>query len=86
MYKRQAQYDENVPTIKQVLGYDNGEKITTPSDIIKYFEALQKFAPDRVVIKDYGKTWEGRGLINAFVESGEKISRFVEIGANSIAL
>ena len=30
-----AQYDENVPTIKQVLGYDNGEKITTPSDMIK---------------------------------------------------
>ncbi|MBN8646378.1 MAG: zinc carboxypeptidase [Caulobacterales bacterium] len=81
-----AQYDENVPTLKQVLGYEHGEKITNPSDIIKYLEALQKFAPDRVVIKDYGKTWEGRRLVYVFVGSRENISRLDEIRVNSVAL
>lgn len=85
-YWPNAQYDSNVPTIKQVLGYDHGDKITTTSDLIKYLEALQNFAPDRVIIKDYGKTWQGRRLVYAFIGSKENIKKLDEIRANSLAL
>lgn len=85
-YWPNAQYDANVPTIKQVLGYEHGEKITSTADLIKYFEALQKFAPDRVIIKDYGKSWQGRRLIYAFIGSPENIKNIETIKANSVAL
>ncbi|MBN8649372.1 MAG: zinc carboxypeptidase, partial [Caulobacterales bacterium] len=85
-YWPNAKYDANVPTIKQVLGYEHGEKITNTADLIKYFEALQKYAPSRVIIKDYGKSWQGRRLIYAFVGSEENIKNLEKIRANSVAL
>jgi Zinc carboxypeptidase len=85
-YWPQYDYDPNVPTLKQVLGYENGEKITTPDDIIKYLEALHAYAPNRIIIKDYGKTWEGRRLIYAFVGSEQHISNLDKITANSVSL
>lgn len=81
-----ADYEPNVPTIKQVLGYEHGEKITSAADLIKYLEALQKFAPNRVIIKDYGKTWQGRRLIYTFIGSEENIKNLDKIAANSVAL
>lgn len=81
-----ADYDPMVPTIKSVLGYEIGERISTHGDIIKYFEALEAALPKRVKIKDYATTWEGRRLIYAIIGTEEQIANLNVISANSLAL
>ena len=72
-------YDSSIPTVKQVLGYDSGERITSHSNVIKYFETLSKAAPDRMKLFDYGESWEGRRLIYAAISSAENINRLDEL-------
>ncbi len=72
-------YDPSVPTQKQVLGYDPGERICPPADIVRYLEALAAAKPDRIKLRDYGKTWEGRRLVYAVVGSAANVKRLDEI-------
>ena len=69
-----SQYDNAIPTFTQVLGYDVGEKITNHSDMIRYFEALERAAPNRIKLFEYGRTWEGRKLIYLAIGNNENIS------------
>jgi hypothetical protein len=77
-----AQYDSSIPTIRQVLGYDPGERIASPEEICRYFDALQKAAPERVRIFEYARSWEGRRLIYAVIASAGNINRLDEIKAS----
>ena len=72
-------YNSSVPTVKQVLGYDSGERITSHSNVIKYFETLSKAAPARMKLFDYGESWEGRRLIYAAISSTDNINRLDEL-------
>ena len=74
-----ATYDASIPTVEQVLGYRAGDELTSPEDIIRYFEALQSAAPDRVVIREYGRTWQNRKLIYVAISNPENISRLDDI-------
>jgi hypothetical protein len=58
-----AQYSTNIPTHNKVLGYNVGERITSYADMLRFFEALETAAPERIKLFQYGKTWEGRKLI-----------------------
>jgi hypothetical protein len=68
-----AEYDSAIPTVEQVLGYKSGDEITSPEDMIRYFEALEKASPARIKIFDYGKTWQGRRLIYAAISNEKNI-------------
>lgn len=81
-----ADYDPSIPTVKSVLGYTSGEKITTHGDLVRYFEALAEAAPDRIKIFSYGETWEGRKLIYAAVSSPQNISTLDDFKANMQSL
>ena len=70
-----AQYDPAAPAIQQVLSYGPGERITTPENIVRYMEALAKYAPDRVRIFDYAKSWEGRRLIYVAIGTPDRIKQ-----------
>jgi hypothetical protein len=74
-----AVYDPAVPTAQKVLGYDFGERISSPADIVKYFHALAAAEPARLKIFEYGKTWEGRELIYAAIGSEANLRRLAEI-------
>lgn len=74
-----AVYDPAIPTVEEVLGYSTGDRITRPSDVIVYFEALAKAAPDRIVITEYARTWEKRPLIYVAVSSAANVARLDEI-------
>jgi hypothetical protein len=76
-----AAYDPKIPTFRQVLGYDPGERITTYDGIARYMQALASAAPARMKVFDYGETWEGRKLIYAAVGSEANIRRLAEIRA-----
>jgi hypothetical protein len=70
-----AQYDPATPAIQSVLGYEPGEHITTPENIVRYMEALATYAPDRVRIFDYAKSWEGRRLIYVVIGAPDHIKQ-----------
>ena len=77
-----ADYDPSIPTIKSVLGYHPGERITWHADAIRYFEALAKTAPERISVATYAKSWEGRELVYAIVTSAENMARIDTIKTN----
>jgi hypothetical protein len=76
-----AKYDPAVPTLRQVLGYDTGGRITSHEDIVKYLEALAA-RTGRLRLFDYGKSWEGRRLVYAAVASETNIKRLEQIRAD----
>ena len=55
-------YDARIPTLKQVVGHETGQVISTPEQITTYLEALAKAAPERTRLAKYALTWEGRPL------------------------
>ena len=77
-----AQYDSSIPTIRQVLGHEPGERIAPPEEIHRYFEALAKAAPERVRLYEYARSWEGRRLMYAVIASPDNIGRLDEIKAS----
>lgn len=81
-----ANYDPSVPTVKDVLGYSLGEKITTHADMVTYFEALQAAAPNNIRSWKYGQSWEGRDLIYLALSSEENIAKLDDFKAGMQAL
>jgi hypothetical protein len=55
-------YDPKIPTLRQVLGHDFGERITPPEDVPRYLEALAAAAPDRTKLLEYARSWQHRPL------------------------
>ena len=76
-----ADYDPSIPTFEDVLGYAPGERITWHSDAIRYFEALEASAPDRISVATYAESWERRDLIYAIVTSAENMARIDDVQA-----
>src|ERR1035438_7425642 len=62
---RGAVYDSKIPTVRQVLGYEPGDKVTSHAGLVKYMEALSAAVPGRIKVFEYGESWEGRKLIYA---------------------
>ncbi|MBO6505582.1 MAG: hypothetical protein JJ850_08295 [Kordiimonadaceae bacterium] len=81
-----ANYDPSIPTVKDVLGYSLGEKITTHADMVTYFEALSKAAPNHVRSWKYGQSWEGRDLIYLALSSEANIAKLDEFKSGMQAL
>ena len=67
-------FDPRIPTLRQVLGHDPGEEITSPEGIVRYLTALHEAAPDRTRLIRYGGSWEGRPLFVLVVGAPERIA------------
>ncbi|MEX2272747.1 MAG: M14 family zinc carboxypeptidase [Vicinamibacterales bacterium] len=67
-------YDPKIPTIKQVLGYDHGERITTPENVERYLRALADAAPDRARLMQYARSWQARPLWLFILGSRERMA------------
>lgn len=72
----EANYSQSDVTVKQVLGYPIGTRITSPADMSRYFEALQQAFPKQVKLLDYGESWEGRPLHYAIISSADNLANF----------
>lgn len=70
-----ARYDPAIPTLRSVVGHDLGARVTRPDDLVRYFEALAKAAPDRMRLFTYGRTWQGRPLVYAVIGAPAQIAR-----------
>lgn len=77
-----TEYDPAIPTVQEVLGYEVGERITWHKDMLRYFDALAAVAPDRIVVRRHGETWEGRELIHVAISTPERIRNLDQLSAN----
>ncbi|HEV8384668.1 MAG TPA: M14 family metallopeptidase [Candidatus Acidoferrales bacterium] len=73
-----AKYDPAIPTLKQVVGHDWGEKITSHPQIERYIEALAKASP-RIRIVKYAETYEGRALYYLILASEANMARIEQV-------
>jgi hypothetical protein len=76
-----TRYNASIPSLKTVTGYDFGERITSPEEIVRYLQALAAAAPDRTRLVKYAETWEGRPLYALIVTSAERLRRIDEVKA-----
>src|SRR5262249_14134650 len=70
-----ARYNIKIPSLKQVTGYDFGERVTAPEEIIRYLKALSAAAPDRTRLIKYAQSWEGRELYALLIASPDRIKQ-----------
>ena len=73
-----ARYDPAIPTMKQVLGYEPGERITSHAGLTTYLDALAK-ATSLVRVFPYAQSWEGKRLVYAVIASDETMRRLDEV-------
>ena len=72
-------FDPAIPTLEQVLGYQLGERITRPEDALRYLQALAEAAPDRTLLVEYARSWEGRPLVYLLVGTEQQIAQLDDI-------
>jgi hypothetical protein len=77
-----TRYDEAVPTLRQVVGHDVGERISTPEEIATYLKALNAADPARTRLVEYARSWQGRPLHTLIVGSAERLARLDAVKAD----
>ena len=77
-----ARYDTKIPSLKQVLGHDFAEKITTPEEVGIYLRALAAAVPGRARLIEYARSWEGRPLWLLIIASPDRIGRLEQVKAD----
>jgi len=77
---------QEVPSPQQFLGYALGSHFTPHDKIVAYFKEVAKAAADRMLLKEYGRTYEGRPLLLAFIGSPENLQRLEAIRQNNLRL
>jgi hypothetical protein len=77
-----SHYQKNIPTYSEVLGYEVGERISSHTDMLRFFDALALASPKNIKIFEYGRTWENRKLIYAVIGSAENIANLNQFEAD----
>ncbi len=72
----------DVPSFKDVVGHEIGERVTKAWQMQRYLEAVAE-ASDRVVTEQIGTSWQGRPLMHAIVTSADNHARLDDIQANA---
>ncbi|MEX2499642.1 MAG: M14 family zinc carboxypeptidase [Wenzhouxiangellaceae bacterium] len=82
----ETEYAADAPRFEDVLGYDAGERISSPANVRKWFDALETAWPDRIRIVPYAESWEGRELFYAVIGTPDRISNLDAIRADIQAI
>lgn len=77
-----SQYQTDVPSTEQVLGYPLASRISEPAAIHRYFQQLAEHYPDRIQVRPYAQSWQGRPLFYVVISSANNISRISQIENN----
>ncbi|MEJ8758245.1 M14 metallopeptidase family protein [Pontibacter sp. H259] len=77
---------QRIQTPAQFLGYELGQKFTTHNRILDYVNYLAAQALARIKVEEYGKTYEGRPLVLAYVASEENLAKLDQIRENNLKL
>jgi hypothetical protein len=79
-------YDPTIPTQESVLGFAPGKRISSIEHMQRYMRSLADAAPERVVLREYARSWEGRSLIYLVIGSADNIAQLDEYDAGIKAL
>ena len=74
-----AKYDPAIPTLKQTVGHEWGERITMHHEMERYVNALNQAAPARTKLFKYAETWEGKPLYYLVIGSPQNMARLEAI-------
>jgi len=77
---------QTVPSPENFLGYTLGAHFTPHHTVMSYFKAVAAAAPDRMLLEQYGSTYEGRPLVLAYIASPENLRRLDAIRQNNLRL
>jgi len=78
-------YDTAIPSPESVLGYRIGQRFTRHADVMDYLREVAD-ASDRVIMRQYGETHEGRSLHYLVVSAPENLARLDEIRDRNLEL
>lgn len=72
-------YDRNIPQPETILGYGPGDRHTTFAEQEEVIARIAASAPDRVAVRRFGKSTEGRPLRIVVISSAKNMNRLEEI-------
>lgn len=82
---KHVNYDINIPTPKQVLGYEVGDWMVSHDQLIKYMETIAETS-ERAVLVEYARSYENRPLVHLIFSSPENLAKLDEIKAEHLKL
>lgn len=80
-----GKYETNIPTPFNIIGHRFGELHTFHWEMENFIEAVDK-ATNRVEVRSYGKTYQGRKLYYIIISSPENMNRLEEIQQANLKL
>lgn len=78
-------YDAGIVSPEAFLGYELGSHMTEYERVTQYFYQLAE-SSDRVLINEYGRTYEGRPLLNLVISSEFNLNRIDELQERHLKL
>ena len=78
-------FNEAIPTPKEVLGFEIGERYCEWSDVLHYMEVLDKVS-DRIKLVELGRTYEKRRFVQLVISSPENHAKLDQIKAEHLSL
>ena len=67
-------YAADIPSPETALGYAPGDEFTVYAHVVDYFKQLAAASP-RVMINEYGRTYENKPLLNVVISSEKNMAR-----------
>ena len=84
-YLPAIEYDSSIPTPESFLGWQIGDWHISHDLQQQYMKELAE-SSDRIVLREYGRTYEGRPLLHLIITSPENHARLDELQARHVAL
>lgn len=81
----QLRYDPAIPSPEGFHGFQLGEDLTLYAQVVAYFKALDA-ASDKIVLREYGRTYENRPLYLAVITSEENQRKLEQLRLNHLKL
>ena len=81
----EGKYNSAIPTPKQVLGFELGERYCDWGEVLHYMEVLDR-ASDRIQIVELDRTAEYRRMIQLIISSPKNMANLAQIKADHIKL
>ena len=78
-------FDASIPTPEEVLGFVPGEWHISHDQTIRYFEKLAE-ASDKVILQEYGRTYQNRPLFHVIITSRENHKNLEKLRLKHISL
>lgn len=77
-----SDYRAQVASVEDILGYPLGSKISSPSQIRRYYDYLVASHSDHIRLVPYAESWEGRELFYVVISSPQNLARLDEFEGN----